>query len=96
MVQLFLEQQLQSETGERICNGRVVSALQASMKNEGNSPVTANPNENDLRTEAWRRFRLAFPVGSVEAFERAWPALRDGILIERRRRNEGVPAAKAA
>lgn len=39
-----------------------------------------------VRAEAWRRFRLAYPLGTIEAFERAWPAIRDGILVEENRR----------
>lgn len=39
-----------------------------------------------VRAEAWRRFRLAYPTGTIEAYERAWPAIRDGILVEESRR----------
>lgn len=43
--------------------------------------------ETSMRAEAWRRFRIAFPQGSIDAFERAWPALRDGISLEMMRRS---------
>ena len=49
---------------------------------------TVVPIEDEIRTEAWRRLRLAYPTATRETFERAWPALRDGIIIERARREQ--------
>jgi hypothetical protein len=50
---------------------------------------TVGPAEEEIRTEAWRRLRLAYPAATQESFERAWPALRDGIIIEIERAREG-------
>ena len=36
----------------------------------GSTVVSA---EDEIRTEAWRRLRLAYPHATSETFERAWP-----------------------
>ena len=53
-------------------------------------------HDEEIRGEAWRRFQLVYPDGTAEAFERAWPALCAGILIERKRRAEVEQPAAAA
>src|SRR5829696_6271095 len=69
-------------SGERTQRGEGHMGQGEAMEKVTGVGSTVGPVEEEIRTEAWRRLRIAYPTATQETFERAWPALRDGIIIE--------------